>query len=165
MIGVSCIISMSTSQGSSIRRSTLRNVISDDESDVCYFCNKDDPGKGSDNIDWINCDLCEEWFYVVCAKVPVSSDDNTVYTCRECARSNRQTAELKLFITESITTNIADLKQDFADFRMWTESEITELNDKVKTVGTEIASQRVKIKTITKGGGARYYPSCGLNGE
>jgi hypothetical protein len=95
----------------------------------------------------------------------VSSERNTVYTCRECARSNRQTAELKLIITESITTNIAELKQDFADFRMWTKSEITELKDKVTTVGTEVASQRVKIKTITEGGGARYYSSCGLNGE
>jgi hypothetical protein len=123
---------MAKSQGSSSRRFTLRNVIADDESDVCK---KDYTGKGSDNIDWINCDICEEWFHAVCVKVPASSDGNTVYTCRECARSNRQTAELKLFITESITTNIAELKQDFADFRVWTESEIAKLNDKVTTVG------------------------------
>jgi hypothetical protein len=92
---------MAKSQGSSSRRSTLRNVIADDESDVCYLCKKDDPGKGSDNIEWINCDICEECFHAVCVKVPASSDGNTVYTCRECARSNRQTADLKLFITES----------------------------------------------------------------
>jgi hypothetical protein len=56
-------------------------------------------------------------------------------------------------LAESITTNIAELKQDFADFRMWTKSEIAKLNDKITTVGTEVASQRVKIKSITEGGG------------
>jgi hypothetical protein len=64
-------------------------------------------------IDWINCDLFEdEWFHGNCARIPVSSDDDTVtgYPCTECARSNLHTTELKLFITESITTNIAEPK-------------------------------------------------------
>jgi hypothetical protein len=47
-----------------------------------------------------------------CARIPVSSDDDTVtaFPCTECARSNLQTGELKLLITDSITTNIAELK-------------------------------------------------------
>jgi sarcosine oxidase delta subunit len=136
------------------RRTTLRNSNADDDLDFCFICKKEDHGKGPDNIDWITCDGCEEWFHAVCAKVTFSAGTAAApYTCKDCTRANRHTAELKNFITESISTSIAEVRKEFAEFQKWTKSEIDGLTNNMTLISTEVATQRVKIKSIAQGGG------------
>jgi hypothetical protein len=143
---------MSSKQNS--RRTTLWNseVNADDDLDFCFICKKEDHGQDSDIIDWITCDGCEEWFDAVCAKVSFSAGSGTAaYTCKDCTRANRHTAELKSFITESISSSIAEVRNEFLEFRKWTKSEMDGLtNNNMTLFSNEVDTQRAKIKSIVQ---------------
>jgi transcription termination factor NusB len=109
-------------------------------------CKKRDTDNATDQVAWVQCNECEDWFHQLCVRyAPAAStsndDDEDLFTCSDCRRS----AKLKVFIKETISSEMESLRDDFDGFRAWTNGEITLLSEAVK-------ENREKIQGIMEKG-------------